>query len=123
MKSSKLGLLATVAVFFTPVAAFAQDSQESLQINNSAGSAAGYGNVIYQDTTQNHNVPMPIDAEYGGDTYGDAQGGNGSETPHVVDNVYDSSYGGASSTTDSDGCTYFTDYSSGLSINSCDPNW
>ncbi len=49
---SKLGLLATVAVLFTPVAAFAQDSQVSVQNNSNSAAAVGTGNFIYQDTTQ-----------------------------------------------------------------------
>jgi hypothetical protein len=52
MKSSKLGLLATVAILFTPVAAFAQDSQVSVQGNQNSAAAVGTGNVILQDTNQ-----------------------------------------------------------------------
>ncbi len=52
MKSSKLSLLATVAVLFTPVAAFAQDSQVSVQNNSNSAAAVGTGNLIIQDTTQ-----------------------------------------------------------------------
>ena len=52
MKTSKLSLLATVAILFTPVAAFAQDSQVSVQNNSNSAAAVGTGNFIYQDTTQ-----------------------------------------------------------------------
>ena len=41
MKSSKLSLLATVAILFTPVAAFAQDSQVSVQGNQNSAAAIG----------------------------------------------------------------------------------
>ena len=52
MKSSKLSLLATVAILFTPVAAFAQDSQVNVQNNSNSAAAVGTGNLIIQDTTQ-----------------------------------------------------------------------
>jgi hypothetical protein len=52
MKSSKLSLLATVAILFTPVAAFAQDSQVNVQNNSNSAAAIGTGNTIVQDTTQ-----------------------------------------------------------------------
>ena len=51
MKSTKLGLLATVAILFTPVAAFA-DNQMSVQGNHNSAAAVGTGNFILQDTTQ-----------------------------------------------------------------------
>ncbi len=52
--SLKLGLLA-IAILFTPVAAFAQDSQVSVQNNSNSAAAIGTGNFIYQDTTQVSN--------------------------------------------------------------------
>ena len=52
MKTSKLGLLATVAILFTPVAAFAQDSQMSVQGNHNSAAAVGYDNSIYQNADQ-----------------------------------------------------------------------
>jgi hypothetical protein len=52
MKSSKLGLIATVAILFTPVAAFAQDAQTSVQSNSNSAAAIGTGNVILQDANQ-----------------------------------------------------------------------
>ena len=51
MKSTKLGILATVAILFTPVAAFA-DNQMSVQGNHNSAAAVGTGNFILQDTTQ-----------------------------------------------------------------------
>ena len=51
MKASKLTLLATVAVLFTPVAAFA-DNQTSIQDNSHSAAAVGTGNLIIQDTDQ-----------------------------------------------------------------------
>jgi hypothetical protein len=52
MKKSTFGLIATVALIFTPVAAFAQDSQQNLQINHSGAAAVGEGNYIDQTTSQ-----------------------------------------------------------------------
>ena len=55
MKTSKLGILATVAVLFTPVAAFANDSQVSIQGNQNSAAAVGNGNLILQDNAQFSN--------------------------------------------------------------------
>ena len=55
MKTSKLTILATVAVLFTPVAAFAQDSQLNVQSNSNSAAAIGTGNLVIQDTTQVSN--------------------------------------------------------------------
>jgi hypothetical protein len=55
MKKSTFGLLASVALVFTPVAAFAQDSQQNLQINNSAAAAVGEGNFVNQTVDQYSN--------------------------------------------------------------------
>ena len=52
MKKSTFGIIATAAMLFTPVAAFAQDSQQNLQINRSDAAAVGVGNYVNQDTTQ-----------------------------------------------------------------------
>ena len=51
MKSSKLTILATVAILFTPVAAFA-DNQMSVQDNSHSAAAVGTNNLVIQDTTQ-----------------------------------------------------------------------
>ncbi len=52
MKKSTFGLLATAAMLLTPIAAFAQDSQQNLQINRSDAAAVGIGNYINQNTLQ-----------------------------------------------------------------------
>jgi hypothetical protein len=52
MKKSTFGLIATAAMIFTPVAAFAQDSQQNLQINHSGAAAVGEGNFINQTVDQ-----------------------------------------------------------------------
>lgn len=52
MKKSTFGLIATAALIFTPVAAFAQDSQQNLQINHSGAAAVGEGNWVDQTTDQ-----------------------------------------------------------------------
>jgi hypothetical protein len=62
MKKSTFGLIATAALIFTPVAAFAQDSQQNLQINNSAAAAVGEGNYIDQTTGQySDQTQMSVD--------------------------------------------------------------
>lgn len=68
MKKFTLGLLATAALIFTPVAAFAQDSQQNLQINNSNAAAVGEGNWIDQTTGQYSDQTQMGVNDYG---YGD----------------------------------------------------
>ncbi len=65
MKASKLTLLATVAVLFTPIAAFAQDSQVSVQGNSNSAAAVGHGNTIIQDATQASNQTQVDGYGYG----------------------------------------------------------
>ena len=60
MKKSTFGLIATAALVFTPIAAFAQDSQQNLQINRSDAAAVGIGNYINQDTLQ-HSDQTQLD--------------------------------------------------------------
>jgi hypothetical protein len=55
MKKSTFGLLASLSLVLTPVAAFAQDSQQNLQINQSGAAAVGEGNYIQQTTDQYSN--------------------------------------------------------------------
>ena len=55
MKKSTFGILATVALALTPVAAFAQDAQTSVQTNSNSATAAGYGNTILQNADQYSN--------------------------------------------------------------------
>ena len=52
MKKSTFSLIATAAMIFTPVAAFAQDSQQNLQINHSGAAAVGEGNFVNQTVDQ-----------------------------------------------------------------------
>ena len=52
MKKSTFGILATVALALTPVAAFAQDSQTSVQTNHNSAAAVGHGNAILQNADQ-----------------------------------------------------------------------
>ncbi len=65
MKSSKLTILATVAVLFTPVAAFANDSQVSVQGNHNSAAAVGNGNLVIQDATQLNNQTQVDGYGYG----------------------------------------------------------
>ncbi len=51
MKKSTLALLTTV-IAFAPLAAFAQDSQTSIQNNTNSAAAVGTGNFIHQNTDQ-----------------------------------------------------------------------
>ncbi len=52
MKKSTFGILATIALAFSPVAAFAQDSQTSVQTNSNSAAAVGDYNAIVQDANQ-----------------------------------------------------------------------
>jgi hypothetical protein len=52
MKKSTFGLIATAAFIFTPVAAFAQDSQQNIQVNQNAAAAVGEGNFVNQTVDQ-----------------------------------------------------------------------
>ena len=65
MKTSKLIILATVAVLFTPVSAFAQDSQVSVQGNTNSSAAVGHGNLVIQDATQASNQTQVDGYGYG----------------------------------------------------------
>ena len=65
MKKSTFGILATVALALTPVAAFAQDSQVSVQDNSNSAAAVGHGNVIFQDATQASNQTQVDGYGYG----------------------------------------------------------
>ncbi len=52
MKKSTFGILATVALALSPVAAFAQDAQTSVQTNSNSAAAVGDYNAIIQDANQ-----------------------------------------------------------------------
>ncbi len=67
MKKSTFGILATVALAFSPVAAFAQDAQTSVQTNSNSAAAVGTGNVIYQNADQYSNQTQ---LDVGGYGYG-----------------------------------------------------
>lgn len=55
MKKSTFSLIAAAAFIFTPVSAFAQDSQQNLQVNDPAAAAVGAGNWLDQTTNQYSN--------------------------------------------------------------------
>ena len=67
MKASKFTLLATIAVLFTPVAAFAE-GQVSIQDNSHSAAAVGTGNLVIQDTTQMSDQTQLDIGGYGYDT-------------------------------------------------------
>ena len=52
--SLKLGILATVAVLFTPVAALAGDAQTNIQTNTNSASVVGNANLLLQQAHQNN---------------------------------------------------------------------
>ena len=62
MKTAKFGLLATVALLITPVAAFASDAQTNIQGNTNSAAAVGHSNAILQNATQN-NRQTQVDVE------------------------------------------------------------
>ena len=68
MKKSTFGILATVALVFTPVAAFAND-QDSFQINSNEAAAVGEYNTIYQNADQDSNQ-LQVDVDGYGYGYG-----------------------------------------------------
>ncbi|GAB4234158.1 MAG: hypothetical protein Kow0049_17930 [Stanieria sp.] len=53
MKTSTFGILATVALTFSPLAAFAQETQVIRQNASNSAIAVGSGNHIRQDVNQN----------------------------------------------------------------------
>ena len=66
MKKSTFGLIAATAMLLTPLAALAQDSQQNLQLNDSAAGAVGVGNLINQQTYQRSNqTQLDIDGYRG----------------------------------------------------------
>ena len=72
MKKSTLALL-TAAIAFSPLAAFAQDAQTSIQDNTNSAAAIGTANYIDQDATQ-HSLQQQLDlGQYGVPSYPDAQ--------------------------------------------------
>ena len=83
MKSSKLGILATVAVLFTPVAALAGDFQTNIQSNKNSAAAVGDANLILQQAHQN-NRQTQVGVGKGGYPYGY---GYGYKTPSTQTSV------------------------------------
>ena len=51
MKKSTLSIL-TAVIAFSPLAAFAQDAQTSIQNNTNSAAAVGTGNLIHQNADQ-----------------------------------------------------------------------
>lgn len=65
MKKSTFGILATVALAFSPVAAFAQQAQISGQSANNSGAAVGYGNYVDQTINQdNYQTQLEVPGYY-----------------------------------------------------------
>ena len=96
MKKSTFGILATVALAFSPVAAFAQDAQTSIQTNSNSAAAVGDYNAIIQDANQN-NDQLQVGADgYGyGYDYPDSQlsvQGNTNEAAAIGDNNFIEQY-------------------------------
>ncbi|MGL4881384.1 MAG: hypothetical protein ACRC8K_09990 [Waterburya sp.] len=72
MKKSTLAILTTV-IAFSPLTAFAQDAQTSIQSNTNSAAAVGTGNFINQSTHQN-SVQNQLDlGAYGVPSTPDAQ--------------------------------------------------
>jgi hypothetical protein len=72
MKKSTLGIL-TAIIAFSPLTAFAQDAQTSIQSNTNSAAAVGSGNFIHQNATQN-SVQNQLDlGAYGVPSTPDAQ--------------------------------------------------
>ena len=53
MKKSTFGILATVAIAFSPLAAFAEDAQTNIQSNTNSAAAVGDANAVIQKANQN----------------------------------------------------------------------
>jgi hypothetical protein len=65
MKKSTFGIIATIALAFSPLAAFAQDAQTSVQNNTNSAAAVGDANLILQNAAQNNSQ-----TQVGLDAYG-----------------------------------------------------
>ena len=73
MKKSTFGIIATVALAFFPIAAFAQDAQTSVQSNTNSAAAVGDANLILQNATQNSTQTQAGLDGYGYPTTPDSQ--------------------------------------------------
>ncbi|MGL5807483.1 MAG: hypothetical protein ACRC2R_02335 [Xenococcaceae cyanobacterium] len=62
MVKKYFGLIATAALVFSPVAAFANEAQVSSQKAGNSGVASGVGNMVIQNTDQdNHQNQVDVD--------------------------------------------------------------
>jgi hypothetical protein len=62
MKKATLSIL-TAAIAFSPLTAFAQDAQTSIQSNTNSAAAVGDANLILQNANQNnHQQQLGLDA-------------------------------------------------------------
>jgi hypothetical protein len=67
MKKSTFGILATVALAFSPVTAFAQQAQISGQSADNSGAAVGYSNYVDQEIDQtNYQTQLEVPGYYHG---------------------------------------------------------
>jgi hypothetical protein len=64
MKTSTFGILATVALVLSPVAAFAQETQANIQRASNSAAAIGNGNTIIQNIDQSN-----FQNQFGADGY------------------------------------------------------
>jgi hypothetical protein len=72
MKKTTLSIL-TAVIAFSPLTAFAQDAQTSIQSNTNSAAAVGDANLILQNANQNnHQQQLNLDA-YGVPTVPNAQ--------------------------------------------------
>ena len=53
MNKSTFGILATVAIAFSPLSAFAEDAQTNIQSNTNSAAAVGDANAVIQKANQN----------------------------------------------------------------------
>ena len=53
MKTTKLTILATVAILLSPLSALANDAQTNIQSNTNSAATVGHSNTILQNANQN----------------------------------------------------------------------
>ena len=70
MHKTTFGILATAALLFTPIAAFADD-QTSVQTGGNSAAAVGDGNAILQDSEQ-YSDQLQVDTDVYGYEHTDA---------------------------------------------------
>jgi hypothetical protein len=87
MKKSTFGILATIALAFSPLAAFAQETQVIQQNASNSAIAVGSGNHIRQDVTQNSiQNQFDFDGNYNPSTQISIQGASNSAAAIGQDN-------------------------------------